>query len=744
MHTFPRDWPEAGPIDIEIHDRPHASSTTEWWYINSHFSTSTGKHYSLFASFFRVVLARDETTGEPRYGHALAWALIDPARSTYDPICLLDECAPREGLALLEKGEDIHDPKLRRALTEMLEKNALPLPDRLFSGHAEVATNHLDLKYGENTFRRAPSNTYELTLVNAERNLRCRISFSPLKPAVRHGVAGVVRGVAGEGMFYYFFSRCSISGTLSTGDEVETITGGNCWYDHEFGRHQDRPTHVSFKDRAAWNWISIQLENGYEISAYDLFRVDNMEESYGRWVIVIDPDGTTRSFTNFAFKPVANWTSSRTFNDYPTAWSLTIPDAKIRLEATAAFGDQEFITIISKPAFWEGRVEVAGDVDGHDVRGLGIVERTGFYSDIKIDDFVARVGQLTRGTVEDLLPLEPTGADLMTLIGDDSESRYLDGVDPAQYVETVIQPLREIIDRGGKTWRSYALMASIDVVGGDSRDYVHLLAIPEVLHVGSLIVDDVEDESAIRRGGPACHMLHGTATAINAGNAAYFLFQVLFRKTDLSETQLVRIYELYFRAMRAAHTGQAIDIAGLHAIMPAVADTGEAGDIEQRVLAVHRLKSAVAPSCLAQMGAIIAHGDDAQVSAVGYYFEQIGLAFQIIDDVLNLRGFENESKIRGEDIACGKVTMPVAKAMSVLDRDARMALWQAVSGGTDDPQEIASVVDGLEAAGVLDACVKHAHDLVEDGWQRFDPAVPDSHVKLMIREFGWYVLERYY
>ena len=67
----------------------------------------------------------------------------------------------------------------------------------------------------------------------------------------------------------------------------------------------------------------------------------------------------------------------------------------------------------------------------------------------------------------------------------------MDGVDLEQYARTLIHPIREIIDRGGKAWRSYAALTCCDIVGGDSRKFVEWLAMPELMHVGSLIVDDV-------------------------------------------------------------------------------------------------------------------------------------------------------------------------------------------------------------------------------------------------------------
>src|SRR5690606_41231820 len=74
----PLDWPEKnGEIDLDIHDLPHASSATEWWYINGHFTGDNDQEYSLFASFFRKLIEVDEATGIPEYAHSITWAIID-------------------------------------------------------------------------------------------------------------------------------------------------------------------------------------------------------------------------------------------------------------------------------------------------------------------------------------------------------------------------------------------------------------------------------------------------------------------------------------------------------------------------------------------------------------------------------------------------------------------------------------------------------------------------------------------
>jgi geranylgeranyl pyrophosphate synthase len=267
---------------------------------------------------------------------------------------------------------------------------------------------------------------------------------------------------------------------------------------------------------------------------------------------------------------------------------------------------------------------------------------------------------------------------------------------------------------------------------------------PELLHTGSLIIDDVQDRSTIRRGGPSCHLLYGEAIAINAGCASYFLAEVLIHGANLTDQEKLRLYALYFEALRAAHAGQAADIAGLGPLTSQVAESGDGHLLERRVLAIHRLKSAAPVRALAMLGATIGGGANEQIEAVGQFFEAIGLAFQIVDDTLNLRGFKNDLKSKGEDIAAGKVTFPIAKAMSRLPLNERLGLWKTVSSKPTDPAVIAAVIEQLEDCGALEACELQARELVETAWQRLDPLLRDSRVKVILRAFGWYVLERSY
>jgi geranylgeranyl pyrophosphate synthase/predicted secreted hydrolase len=749
MRNVPTDWPAAGPIDLVLHDLPHRSADTEWWYVNSHFEAADGRKLSLFAAFFRIVAARDEVTGQRSYAHSVTWALTDEAGKAYHAESLVDEKAPEMGLERVKNGRGAKDPRLNRALCEVLESGRVPAPDRVFDAPVHVSQSKLDLDFGGARFFKQDDGSYRLILTNRREHVGCDLVFAPEKAAVRHGEDGVVAGKSGEDMFYYFVPRCGLTGTITLEGRAQPIARGQGWYDHEFGgwirpiTAEAKADAESQQHEAAWNWAGLQLDDGSELSAYEV--IDTVtDEVVTKVLVLIDPQGKRRALTRFRFEPGQAWRSTRTFQEYPTTFRLTADEVGLDLTITATVDDQEFITVVSPPAFWEGRCRVAGRFEGRDVAGLGYVERSGFSVIDTLDQFFTEVGKEVMKSVSQVLPLDPSYEALRALIASDQKDHYMVGVDAASMSRNLIAPIREITDRGGKSWRSYAALACCDVVGGDSRKYVQWLAMPELMHVGSLIVDDVQDRSDVRRGGPSSHKLYGEPIAINAGTAAYFLTHNLLFSSDVSAQDKLELYDLYFQAMRTGHAGQAIDHGGMEDLMPAAVATGEARALEERILACYRLKTAVPAASLAAMGAVAGGGSKAQITAVGDFFEALGLAFQIIDDVLNLRGFRGNLKTRGEDVRNGMVTLPVARALSRLSVGEREALWSTLQGKPQDPEVIERVIALLESVGAIESCAEQARELVEGAWQRCAPLLEPSLPKVMLRAFGWFVLERHY
>jgi geranylgeranyl pyrophosphate synthase/predicted secreted hydrolase len=741
VHAQPKDWPpKDGTIDLAVHDLPHASSTTEWWYVNSHLVASDGRALSLFAAFFRVATEKGD------HAHSLTWAISDLKTGQYLSCSRVDPCAPKVGLDKIRRGHGSKDARLNRAMVELLEKGRVPRPDRVLDGPVRVAADRLFLDYASERFEKNADGTYTLTLHDRETRNGAQLTFLPVKGPMRHGDAGVVRGVHGEDMFYVFVPRCEVTGSVTLAGKPLAVTKGQGWYDHEFGcppPGQPGKTVQSDLGTIAWNWVALQLDDGTDVSVYDLVETKD-GSSAGRWAVLSDKAGHRYGFDTFTLEATHEWRSVRTFHDYPTHWKLSIPEAKLEVTLEAAFADQELVTVLSRPAFWEGRANAAGTLSGKPVSGLAYIERNGFSDVDTLEDFFQRVGEEVRKSVAKVAPFELTRPHAETLVAGKGTEDLLDGVDLPQLVDTMVRPVRLITDRNGKGWRSYAALACCDVVGGDSRRFSEWLAMPELIHVGSLIVDDVEDGSTVRRGGPAAHMVYDQAITINAGTAAYFMGERLLTRSLVKDSDKLRLYDLYFEAMRAGHAGQALDLTGLHTFVPAVLESGESSLLEKRVTAVHRLKTAAPAASLARMGAVAGGGNEQQIAAVGGFFDAVGLAFQIIDDVLNLRGFKGDLKSKGEDICHAKVTLPLAKALGRLPVLERRALWADVASRPTDPAVVARCIAQIESCGALDACVTEAKTLVEIAWSRLDAAVEDSLPKLMLRSFGWFVLERHY
>jgi len=424
-----------------------------------------------------------------------------------------------------------------------------------------------------------------------------------------------------------------------------------------------------------------------------------------------------------------------------------VKSAELKLSIKAAFPDQEFITIIAKPSFWEGRMIITGTLRGPPVQGLGFLERHGFNDGgmSSMDVFFKRMSGVVLREIESLIPCEPTREQACDLALTKELDRFLPDVDVSVLARKMLQPLRRIIDRGGKAWRSYALLLCCDAVGGSSERFRAALAMPEIMHVGSLIIDDIQDKSDTRRGGPTCHKMYGEPVAINSGTSGYFIaIQALSKCVNVTDVQRARIYETYFDTLRAAHVGQAMDVHGQDEMMEECIENGDSQALVRRVICTHRLKSAVPAGNLARMGALIGGGTEQQMSCLGLYFESVGVAFQIIDDVINLRGFPGNTKRRGEDICAGKITFPVAMGMGRLSKSHRRRIWDIIRSKPQDQTVVEQVCDQLETCGAISACVDAARTMVDQAWTNLKAVLPDTYYSVRIRAFGLYVLDRHY
>jgi geranylgeranyl diphosphate synthase type II len=233
----------------------------------------------------------------------------------------------------------------------------------------------------------------------------------------------------------------------------------------------------------------------------------------------------------------------------------------------------------------------------------------------------------------------------------------MDGLLPpkTQYPEALYASMRYSLFAGGKRLRPVLLLSTVEALGGDVEAALPIAAAVEMVHTYSLVHDDLPamDDDDFRRGKPTNHKVYGEATAILAGDALLTqAFQVLgTMEAKGREAVLLRIVgEL---ATAAGSTGM---VAGQMADME---NEGMKAD-EERLAFIHANKTGALLTASVRMGAIFAGASEKHLLALTSYAQKIGLAFQIVDDILDVVGeAEKLGKAVGADAAHGKSTYPV-------------------------------------------------------------------------------------
>lgn len=129
-----------------------------------------------------------------------------------------------------------------------------------------VTLQRLEIVLGATSLTKTSDGGYHIQCFDAEGKAAMDVVVKGKKAPARHGNDGVVNGTPGDEMFYYCMTSCSISGSITLEGVKEEIMGGKAWYDHEFGgsmTYSEEASPMFFQ--YAWNWASVQLENGYEV-----------------------------------------------------------------------------------------------------------------------------------------------------------------------------------------------------------------------------------------------------------------------------------------------------------------------------------------------------------------------------------------------------------------------------------------------------------------------------------------------
>jgi geranylgeranyl diphosphate synthase type II len=229
--------------------------------------------------------------------------------------------------------------------------------------------------------------------------------------------------------------------------------------------------------------------------------------------------------------------------------------------------------------------------------------------------------------------------------------------------ENIHRAMRYSLFAGGKRIRPVLCVAAAETIADEIAGLYDVACSLELIHTYSLIHDDLPalDNDDLRRGRPTCHKVFGEAMAILAGDALLTLaFQVLSCVEATNPVALIRELSTASGTVRGMIGGQVHDIEG----------EGQ-NPTPELLESIHRAKTGALLRASVRMGAISAGATGEQYQALSRYGEHIGLAFQIIDDLLDVEQSSEElGKTAGKDAEQGKITFP---AVYGLERSHRMA-----------------------------------------------------------------------
>jgi len=306
--------------------------------------------------------------------------------------------------------------------------------------------------------------------------------------------------------------------------------------------------------------------------------------------------------------------------------------------------------------------------------------------------------------------------------------------------KAMAEPIWEFLDRGGKRWRPSLFLLVIEALGKNSKKFLDFAIIPELIHNGTLIIDDIEDDSKVRREKPCTHILYGLDIAINAGNAMYYLplLTLIKKKDKFPASKLKRIYEIYVLEMINLSFGQATDIAWHRGL--ADADKIE----EKQYLQMCAYKTGTLARMSAKMAAVLADANDELTERLGKFAEAIGVAFQIQDDILDLVGEEFAKKKGGvgKDITEGKRTLMVIHTIQKATKNDRKRLLEILRLHTTDTRLVEEAISIMKKYDSIEYAKGCSKNMVKQSWKSVEKFLPSTKAKEKLQEFANYLVER--
>jgi octaprenyl-diphosphate synthase len=284
-----------------------------------------------------------------------------------------------------------------------------------------------------------------------------------------------------------------------------------------------------------------------------------------------------------------------------------------------------------------------------------------------------------------------------------------------------------IVGSGGKRLRPLAVLLAAGACGYTGERHVDLAAVVEFIHTATLLHDDVVDGSDLRRNRDTANAVWGNEASVLVGD---FLYSRAFEM--MVDVGIMRVMDVLSHATNRIAEGEVLQL--LNCNDP---DTGEA-----RYMEVIVRKTATLFEAGTRLGAVLAQAPREIEEAMAGYGSALGIAFQLVDDALDYRASgEALGKNLGDDLAEGKPTLPVIRAMDVGTPEQRSLLREAIATG--GRERIQAVAAAIESTGAIDYTAALARRYAQEAKQLVS-ALPESAQRTALEKMADFAVVRTY
>ena len=283
-----------------------------------------------------------------------------------------------------------------------------------------------------------------------------------------------------------------------------------------------------------------------------------------------------------------------------------------------------------------------------------------------------------------------------------------------------------LVEAGGKRLRPMLTLAAARMCGYEGDNHVKLAATVEFIHTATLLHDDVVDESEKRRGRPTANLLWDNKSSVLVGD---YLFARSFQL--MTETNNIRVLRILSDAAATIAEGEVLQMTAAQDLRTT----------EEIYLQVVRGKTAALFSAATEVGGVIADMDEAQIKALFDYGDALGIAFQIVDDLLDYWGSDATGKNVGDDFRERKLTLPVIKAVALGDDEEREFWKRTIEKGRQDDGDLEHAIALLNKHGTLEATRAEANDWIAKARTALS-TLPAHPIRDMLDDLADYVVAR--